>query len=88
MRSSASLRASPAGSLRSSPRASLRASPSASLRVSHSRRSNYESPLAKKSTYSRSRKNEIRKMDAYDEAELVDMFKKQIDIEREIELAK
>ena len=27
-------------------------------------------------------------MDAYDEAELVDMFKKQIDIEREIELAK
>jgi len=27
-------------------------------------------------------------MDYYDEADLVDMFKKQIDIEREIELAK
>ena len=50
-------------------------------------RKSYESPLAR-STYSRSRNLQVRKMDYYDEADLVDMFKKQIDIEREIELAK
>lgn len=62
----------------SRPTSPTRASPS---------RSAFESPSAQRS-YSRSRNLQVRKLDYYDEADLVDMFKKQIDIEREIELAK
>lgn len=58
------------------------------MRASTSMRKSFESPVAARSTYSRSRNLQVRKMDYYDEADLVDMFKKQIDIEREIELAK